>query len=220
MKEGISIIVPLWGDTHTANAKSLAHDWADMRDGFNGVEMTFVEPYGEPMHLPPELYAEAGIRRTLFYPSETGWHLSRARNVGAVSAKCDKLVFHDADAKITEMWLASIAVRFQKYPCFGTYNAIYYEDIYATGGESGKVAGGGCGLSFAITRKLFEQVGQWYEFPGWGEEDVEYRNRISRVTGVSPKELKKRCIPFTIRHRWHPEADKSHVAKNQEISRA
>lgn len=137
----------------------------------------------------------SGSVNTIIVPVDSDFSLGKGRNMAASNAKGDVLLFLDADVMVDSTSLKKGIELVRE----GNIVFPYITYIQGDGTESkrGKLSNGS-GICF-ISKKRFENVGEWPEFYSWGGEDCAFLNRL-RGFGCQIERPKMHGL----KHQWHP----------------
>lgn len=148
-----------------------------------------------------------------------GWPISDLLNVGAEKATGDLLNFRGADVLFSNGEEQMALNHARSNHCFAGFSHRLDVKLPNTEPLAIDIAQKylGVGVSFYIRAELFNIIGPWRKFGGYGHEDIDYAYRCRAALGYLPHE---RALPIALQHIHHSQSTGEHLKANKDAINA
>lgn len=197
---GITTIIPYWGG----------------RDG--SIRRVLDEAVWETLVMTPPClgfkHDNANVR--VIEVEVSGWPISDLLNAGAEVSGHNLLNFRGADVPFGEFEKELVMLHARDNPCFAGFS--HRLDIRLCDPDKEPLAIDiaqkyhGVGVSFYIRREVYDLVGPWVKYDGYGHEDLDYAYRCRAMLGYYPHE---RALPMPVYHYHHAQGPYDHLDANR-----
>lgn len=198
---GITTIIPYWGGREEALVAVLnGARWNTMVMVPEGLSLSHPNPFVSVRQV-------YGIK---------GWPISDLLNAGAEVSGHNLLNFRGADVPFGEFEKELVMLHARANPCFAGFS--HRLDIRLCDPDKEPLAIDiaqkyhGVGVSFYIRREVYDLVGPWVKYDGYGHEDLDYAYRCRAMLGYYPHE---RALPMPVYHYHHAQGPCDHLDANR-----